>query len=121
MLSWSPRAFLRVEAAYDAYFDITSEGVHRSDLATIRLHDTVIDDRSSGIQLEGKEGGRYVTRVHCSDDPLVFIHDQVIVMLNREIYRLDLQTVSDRYEEDVKVLNAMLRSWRWVRPASPVR
>jgi hypothetical protein len=113
VLSWTPRAFLRVDAAYDAFFDITAAGVHRSDLVAIRLHDTVVDDQSSNVQLAHKEGGRYLTRVRCGDDPQIFIHDQVIVMVNREIYRLDLQTVPQRYGEDVKVLNAMLQSWRW--------
>src|ERR1700722_15154770 len=32
VLSWKPRAFLRIDAAYDAFFDITAQGVHRSDL-----------------------------------------------------------------------------------------
>jgi hypothetical protein len=113
VLSWTPRAFLRVDAAYDAFFDITAGGVHRSDLVAIRLHDTVVDDQSSGVQLAHKEGARYLTRVRCGDDSQVFIHDRVIVMVNREIYRLDLQTVPERYGEDVKVLNAMLQSWRW--------
>jgi hypothetical protein len=34
-------------------------------------------------------------------------------MRNREIYRLNLQSVPERYAADAKVLNAMLRSWRW--------
>lgn len=121
VLSWTPRAFLRVEAAYDAFFDITAQGVHRSDLTTIRLHDTVIDDRSSAFTLAKQPGGRYLTQVRCGDDPQVYMHDQVIVMLNREIYRLDLQTVPERYADDVRVLNQMLQSWRWQRPVAPAR
>jgi hypothetical protein len=113
VLSWTPRAFLHVDAAYDAFFDITASGVHRSDLVAIRLHDTVVDDQASNVLLARKEGGRYLTRVRCGDDPQIFIHDQVIVIVNREIYRLDLQTVPARYDEDVKLLNAMLQSWRW--------
>jgi hypothetical protein len=121
VLSWTPRAYLRVEAAYDAFFDITAQGVHRSDLTTIRLHDSVVDDQSSSFTLAKKEGARYLTRVRCGDDPQVFIHDQVIVMLNREIYRLDLQTVPERYTDDVNVLNQILQSWRWQRPVVPAQ
>jgi hypothetical protein len=116
VLSWTPRAFLRVDAAYDAFFDITPQGVHRSDLTTIRLHDTVVEDQSASFTLAQKEGGRYLTRVRCGSDPQIFIHDQVIVMVNREIYRLDLQTVPERYDDDVRVINAMLQSWQWLRP-----
>jgi hypothetical protein len=118
VLSWTPRAFLHVEAGYDAFFDITSTGVHRSDLVSIRLHDTVLDDRSASVRLAHRQGGRYLTRVRCDDDPQIFIHDQVIVMVNREIYRLDLHTVPQRYDDDVKVLNAMLQSWQWEKPVS---
>lgn len=118
VLSWSPRAFIRVDAAYDAFFDITSQGVHRSDLTTIRLHDSVVDDQSATFSLAHKQGGRYVTRLRCGTDPQIFIHDQVIVMVNREIYRLELQTVPQRYDDDVKVINAMLQSWQWQRPAA---
>ena len=115
VLSWTPRAYLHVDAAYDAFFDITAIGVHRSDLSTIRLHDKVLDDQVAGYTLAQKSGGRFVTRVQCGEDPAVFIHEDVIVVLNREIYRLDLQTVPQRYDVDVKVLNQMLRSWRWER------
>ena len=54
-----------------------------------------------------------MTRVQCAGDPRIYIHDDVIIMRNREIYRLNLQSVPERYATDVKVLNAMLRSWRW--------
>jgi hypothetical protein len=119
VLSWTLRAYLRVDAAYDAFFDITATGVHRSDLSTIRLHDKVIDDQVAGYTLAQRPGGRFVTRVRCGEDPAVFIHDDVIVVLNREIYRLDLQTVPQRYDADVRVLNQMLRSWRWERLQPP--
>src|SRR5579864_7574716 len=44
VLSWTPRAFLRVDAAYDSFFDITAQGAHQSDLSAIRLHDKVTGD-----------------------------------------------------------------------------
>jgi hypothetical protein len=118
LLSWTPRAYLRVDASYDVLFDITAQGVHRSDLGAMRLHDTVIDDRASVASLAARPGMRYLSRVQCHGKPDVFIHDDVIVVLNREIYRLDLQTVSERYAADVRILNSLLRSWRWekIRP-----
>jgi hypothetical protein len=121
VLAWKPRAFLRVDAAYDAFFDITPQGVHRSDLIAMRQHATVLDDRAATLTLARKEGSRFVTRVRCGDDPHVFVHDNVIVMVNREIYRLALQTVPERYDADSAVLNAMLRSWGWepIRSMAP--
>lgn len=113
VLSWSPRAYLSVDAAYDAYYDITSEGVHRRDINAIRLHDLVVGDQVSSYSLARVAGGRYVTRVQCPGDTQIYIHDDVIVMRNREIYRLHLQSVPERYATDVLVLDAMLRSWRW--------
>jgi hypothetical protein len=121
VLSWTPRSFLLVDAAYDAFFDITAQGVHRSDLAAIRLHDSLLDDQAANVTLAQKEGGRYVTRLRCGSAPQIFIHDQVLVLVNREIYRLDLQTVPERYDADVKVLNAMLQSWRWLTPVAPAQ
>jgi hypothetical protein len=113
VLSWTPRAYLSVDAAYDVYYDITAGGVHRRDINAIRLHDLVVSDQASSYSLDHAAGGRYVTRVQCAGDARVYIHDHVIVMRNREIYRLNLQSVPERYAADVKVLNAMLRSWRW--------
>lgn len=113
VLSWTPRAFLRVDASYDALFDITAQGVHRSDVGAMRLHATVVDDLVAQLRVAHREGARSITRVQCDGNPQIFIHDDVIVMFNREIYRLDLQTVPERYAVDIKVLNTMLRSWRW--------
>jgi hypothetical protein len=119
VLSWTPRAYLRVDASYDALFDITAQGVHRSDLGAIRQHDTVLDDQASVSTLANRSGMHFVTRVQCKGDSQLFIHEAVIVMLNREIYRIELQTVPERYAADMKILSAMLQSWRWekVRPA----
>jgi hypothetical protein len=113
VLSWTPRAYLSVDAAYDVFYDITAEGVHRRDINAFRLHDLVVSDQASSYSIAHAAGGRYVTRVQCVGDPQIYIHDDVIVMRNREIYRLNLQSVPERYAADVKVLNAMLRSWRW--------
>lgn len=113
VLSWLPRVYLSVDAAYDVYYDITAEGVHRRDVNAIRLHDLVLGDQASRFSLAHAVGGRYVTRVQCAGDAQVYIHDDVIVVRNREIYRLNLQSVPERYAGDVKVLEAMLRSWRW--------
>lgn len=115
VLSWSPRAYLHVDAAYDMYFDIDATHVHRSDLVGMRLHDTVIDDHTESSLLAKRRGGRYRTRVQCGADSKVYVHDSVIVFVNREIYRLDLQTVEERYAADVEILNAMLRTWRWLK------
>jgi hypothetical protein len=113
VLSWAPRAYLSVDAAYDAYYDISAPGVHRRDINAIRLHDLMLSDQASSYSLARAAGGRYLTRVQCAGDAQIYIHEDVIVMRNREIYRLNLQSVPERYATDVKVLNAMLRSWRW--------
>jgi hypothetical protein len=119
VLSWTPRAYLRVDAAYDVYYDISADGVHRRDINAMRLHDQVLGDQVSGYVLAHSAGGRYVTRVQCATGPEVYIHDDVIVVRNREIYRLNLQSVPQRYGADRKVLDAMLRSWRWQPIAKP--
>jgi hypothetical protein len=119
VLSWTPRAYLSVDAAYDVYYDISADGVHRRDINAIRLHDQVVSDQGSSYLLAHAAGGRYLTRVQCAGDPQIYIHDDVIVMRNREIYRLNLQSVPERYAVDVKVLNAMLRSWRWQASSKP--
>jgi len=113
VLSWTPRAYLSVDAAYDAYYDISPDGVHRRDLNAMRLHDQVLSDQASQAAMAHTAGGRYLTRLRCAPDPQIYIHDDVIVVRNREIYRLNLQTVPERYAADVKLLDAMLRSWRW--------
>jgi hypothetical protein len=121
VLSWTPRAFLRVDAAYDVFYDITAAIVHLRDLNAIRLRDVVLSDHIAAASLAHEPGGRYVTRVQCAGDPTLYIHDDVIVMRRREIYRVDLQTVPERYAQDVKLLEDIVRSWRWVpvKPAGP--
>lgn len=119
VLSWMPRAYLAVDAAYDAFYDLTAEGVHRRDLNAIRLHDQLVDDQAAGYSLAHAAGGRYLTRVQCNGDPQVYVHDDVIVVRNREIYRVNLQTLPERYAADVKLLDALLRSWRWQAITAP--
>jgi hypothetical protein len=41
------------------------------------------------------------------------VHEAVIVVRRREIYRLDLQSTPDRLAQDQRQLDAMIRSWRW--------
>jgi hypothetical protein len=121
VLSWTPRAFLRVDAAYDVFYDITAAVVHLRDLNAIRLHDVVLSDHIAAATLSHEPGGRYITRVQCAGEPIAYIHDDVIVMRRREVYRIDLQTVPERYAQDVKLLEGIVRSWRWVpvKPLSP--
>lgn len=112
-LSQSPRAYLRVEAAYDAFYDIDAAGVHRRDLNSVRLHDAVLSDQGSQISLAGERGGRYLTRMQCRGESDAGIHDAVLVVRHREIYRIDLHTVPARYARDRRQLEVMIRSWRW--------
>ena len=112
-LSAMPRALLSVDASYDAFYDITASGVHRRDLNTIRLHDAVLSDEVADAALAQTAGGRYLLRVQCRDVHAVIVHEEIIVLRNREIYRLDLQSTPERYAQDVRYLNAMLKSWRW--------
>jgi hypothetical protein len=50
----------------------------------------------------------------CPGDPQTYLHDDLIVMRNRVIYRIELQTVPSRYEQDVEILGAIQSSWHWV-------
>ena len=113
VLSWMPRAYLSVDAAYDVFYDITAAGVHRSDLNAIRIHASVVHDEAAGLRFGRSIGGRYRTDVRCPGDPQLYRHDDVIVVRNREVYRLSLQSVPERYAADVKLLDAMLASWQW--------
>jgi len=114
VLSWAPRAYLRVDAAYDAFYAITADGVHLRDVVGVRLFDTLLSDQKTPAALAHVPGGRYLIRVRCPGSGQVYLHDDVIVMRRREIYRLDLQTVPSRYASDVKLLDAMLPTWQWV-------
>lgn len=118
VLSWTPRAVLRTDAIYDVYYDISAAGVHLRDVVGVKLFDRLLGDQSQPAALADTPGGRYRMRVQCGSNPQVYIHEGVIVVRNREIYRLDLQTVPQRYAHDVRLLDAMLRTWRWV-PLAP--
>jgi hypothetical protein len=112
-LSAAPRAILSVDASYDAFYDITAAGVHRRDLNTISLHDAVISDEAADATLAKNAGGRFLLRVQCRGQAALAVHEEIIVLRNREIYRLDLQSTPERYSKDRQYLNAMLKSWRW--------
>jgi hypothetical protein len=112
-LSQDPRAYLRVDASYDAFYDITAEGVHRRDLNTIRLHDTLLGDVSSEVALAREPARRFVVQMRCRGGGDVVVHEEIIAVRNREIYRLDLQSTPQRFDDDERQLNAMLKSWRW--------
>lgn len=112
-LSREPRAYLRVDASYDVFYDITADGVHRRDLNTIRLHDTLLGDVSGDVALAREPGRRFVLRMQCRGGNDVLVHEEIIAVRNREIYRLDLQTTPGRFDADERQLNALVKSWRW--------
>jgi hypothetical protein len=114
LLSWDPRAYLRVDASYDVFYDINADAVHRRDMLGVRLHDTLLADRSVPDGLAGAGGGRYRMQFQCPGDAQVYIRDDLIVVRNREVYRLELQTVPSRYAADAQLLAAMQSSWRWL-------
>ncbi len=114
VLSWEPRAYLRVDASYDTFFDITAAAVHRRDVQGLRLHDKLLEEQATPDTLGGEPAERDRMRFQCPGDPQVYLHDGVIAIRNREIYRLELQTVPARYAQDEALLNAMQRSWRWL-------
>jgi len=116
VLAQTPRATLRVDASYDVFYDITAEGVHRRDINTITLHDTLISDQSAAGSLGHAAGGRYVLQLQCRGDSAAAVHEEVIVLRNREIYRVDLQSSPQRYAADLDQLNALLSSWHWETP-----
>jgi hypothetical protein len=113
LLSQSPRATLTASALYDIFYDITAPGVHRRDINAIRLHDALLDDRAEDTTLAKIAGGRYVMLVQCHGEAAPLVHDELIVLRNREIYRLDLQSSPERYQTDRRVLDAIAHSWRW--------
>ncbi len=114
LLSRQPPAFLRVDAAYDAFYDITAQGVHLRDRFSARLFDTLLQESGVPYSLDGVSGGRYRMTVRCPRSTQTYLFDSVIVVRDREIYRLDLQSVPQRYGADRGVLDTLLRSWSWV-------
>lgn len=113
LLSQGLRAYLRVDASYDVFYDITADGVHRRDLNTIRLHDAVLGDDSSAVAMASEPGVRAVIRLQCRGRDDIRVHEEVITVRYREIYRIDLQSTPDRLGADERTLNALLKSWRW--------
>ena len=112
-LGTAPRLFLSVDASYDAFYDISAAGVHQRDLNSIRMHDAVLDDQAAEVELAHVAGGRYRMHLQCRGGAGPELHEEVIVVRNREIYRLDLQSTDQSYDRDVQQLNAMIKSWRW--------
>ena len=121
VLSEAPRAYVRVDAAYDAFYDITAPVVHRRDLNALLPRGKILEDRAFPASLHHAPGGRYLTRVQCPDDGGVYVHDDLIIVRDREIYRIDLQTVPSRYDADRHIMEALWHSWRWVpiHPEAP--
>jgi hypothetical protein len=113
VLSWTPRSFVRIDASYDVFYDLTAAGVHRSDLNAIRVHDQLVTDESGTALLDGERAGRYLTRLRCSGDPSEHVIEVILVVRRREVYRLQLQTSPERLQDDQRVLEQIARSWRW--------
>src|ERR1035441_249667 len=112
-LAGTPRVFLSVDASYDAFYDITAAGVHRRDLNAIRLHDAVLSGEVADAAPARSQAGRSLRLVKSRGEAALAIHEEIIVLRNREIYRLDLHSTPERYAKDLQQLNALLRSWRW--------
>lgn len=113
-LSGKPRAVLRVDAAYDALYDITAAGVHTRDSVDVQLFDRLLSNDSQPSSLAGTQGGRYRMQLLCRGDGNPYVFESIIVIRNREIYRLDLQTRPQRLHQDEGALEAMAGSWSWI-------
>lgn len=115
VLSWQPRVFVQVHAAYDQFYDITAAAVHRRDVQGIRLHDRLLEEKSTPDQLGGEPAERDQMRFQCPGDAQVYLLEDLIVLRHREVYRLELQTVPERLAQDLPLLDRMQRSWRWLQ------
>jgi hypothetical protein len=119
MLAGAPPAYLRVDASYDTFYDVTPVAVHRRDLDTRRLHVAALaDEPPAKTALGGAAGWRFVTHVRCGagND---YIDDDTIVIRRREIYRVQLHSADGRYAEDLKLLRGLTHSWRWLPVSTP--
>lgn len=113
-LSGKPPALLHVDAAYDALYDITAAGVHTRDGVDAQLFDHLISNESQPFSLAGVQGGRYRMQILCRGESNPYVFESIIVIRNREIYRLDLRTRPDRLHQDEASLDAMTGSWSWI-------
>jgi hypothetical protein len=116
-LPQTPRGYLRVDAAYDVFYDITADNVHRRDLNAIKLHDTVIREDSAASELAREPALRSLIRLQCRGSSELLIHESIVAVRRREIYRLDLQSTPERLAADERLLEQLWHSWRW----EPVR
>lgn len=114
-LSARPRALLRVDASYDQFYDITAAGVHTRDSVDVRLFDQLLSDEAQPFALGGVDGSRYRMGVLCRGDPTAYVFEDIVVVRNREIYRLVLQTEPSRLPMDEAFLDALARGWSWTR------
>ena len=113
-LSAQPAAVLTVDALYDVHYDVAAAAVQKRDLDAMRLQvQRVLRVDSTQAALAGVAGRRYVAYVQCGPAAQSYVHDDTVVIRDREIYRVHLQTTAERYGTDVKVANDLLRSWRW--------
>lgn len=116
-LAWAtaPSAVIDVDASYDTFYDVTAQAVQRRDLD--RLHDQaqrLPPPQQAAAALAGVSGRRYTATMRCVGDPVLYVEDDVVVLRNREIYRVHLHTAQPRYSADVAVFEAVLKSWRWL-------
>ena len=118
-LAAQPRALVRVDAAYDSLYDISAAGVHTRDSVYVRLFDRLISDHAEPYSLAGVQGGSYRMQVVCMADPTRYVFESIIVVRNREIYRLVLQTELSRQSQDESVLDRMAGSWAWLPLRAP--
>ncbi len=107
-------AALRVDATYDSFYDITAAGVHTRDAMDVRLLDRLVTQHAESYLLAGVPGGRYQMQVLCPDSRGIHVFEDVIVVRNREIYRVELQTTPQRLSQDEPLLQQLLGSWRWL-------
>jgi hypothetical protein len=114
VLSWTPRAFLRVDASYDVFYDLTADGVHRSDLNAIRVHDALVADDAARAELDGVPGGHFRFQLLCLGDQTRYLIENILVIRRREVYRIQLQTTPERFERDHPVFEQLAHSWRWL-------
>lgn len=119
VLSWEPRAYLRVDGSYNSSEYKSSREAARQYLKWEReAAGTMLAARCHTVHAGGCPATRLVCRYICADNVTRRVLHEVFFIRKKEgiIYEVGLDTTQSREKEDLVVFEQILSSWKMTPP-----
>jgi hypothetical protein len=114
VLSWEPRVYIDFDGSYNV-MDLSLRDTERKNLGYLRQNsESVRSVSSNAFKLGSLQARRQVVQHTCQGHKEIYVDNQIIALSKdgKITYTAWLMTTSSRYEQDLKLFDDILRTWK---------